>query len=383
VIARRYQLRKEAVGVVMSNHPWIFRDQLSSAAAVFGDGDWLKLVGGNNEILGYGIYEATGAIAIRILKRGSDRPDAAWLRGRIAAALDKRKDLVIRTDGIRLVNGESDGIPAVVADRYGASIVVTSYATGADGLARYVACALGGDIAGPARHVVLRPARRRHTDPPAPRVIRGEPGFAASFGEDGVAYAVDLDHQKTGAYLDLRGLRRAIATSPLTGAHVLNLFAYTGMLSKAAELAGAAEIVSVDQSDRALGFAQAHHVVDPARHRFIAADVFAWLPAHTGVYDLVIVDPPAMTSKKVQVPSVLAGYTKLYRAAARTVRPGGTLVAACCTSRITRDAFRSCVATALGPSFEHVHEISPEVDHPVNFPQADYLKISLWKRVQP
>jgi len=380
VIPRRYQLRKEAVGVVMSDHPWIFRDQLSSAAEVFGDGDWLKLVGGNNEILGYGIYEATGAIAIRMLKRGSDRPDAAWLRGRIAAALDKRKDLVIRTDGIRLVHGESDGIPAVVADRYGASIVVTSYAAGADGLARYVAQALAGEVAGPARHVVFRPARRRHADPPAARVIRGEPGFAASFGEDGIAYAVDLDHQKTGAYLDLRGLRHAIATSPLSGASVLNLFAYTGMLSRAAELAGAAEIVSVDQSQAALDFAAAHHVTDAAKHRFVVEDIFEWLPSIDGAYYLVIVDPPAMTSKKVQVPSVLAGYTKLYRAAARAVRPGGTLVAACCTSRIARDAFRSCVASALGTPFQHVHEISPEVDHPVGFPQADYLKISLWKR---
>jgi 23S rRNA (cytosine1962-C5)-methyltransferase len=380
VTPRRYQLRKEAVGVVMSNHPWIFRDQLSSAAEVFADGDWLKLVGGHNEVLGYGIYEATGAIAIRVLKRGSDPPDAAWLRKKLGDAMEKRRELVLRTDGIRLVHGESDGIPAVVADRYGASIVVTSYAAGADAMARYLARALVGGVAGPARHVVLRPARRRLAEPPAPRVLRGEAGFAASFGEDGIAYAVDLDHQKTGAYLDLRGLRRVIASSPLGGTRVLNLFAYTGMLSRAAELAGAAEIVSVDQSDRALGFAQAHHVVDPARHRFIAADVFAWLPAHTGDYDLVIVDPPAMTSRKVQVPSVLAGYTKLYRAAAKVVRPGGTLVAACCTSRIPRDAFRACVTAALGKTFAHQAEIPPEIDHPVGFPQSDYLKISLWKR---
>lgn len=422
--SRRYQLRKEAVGAAL-HHPWIFRGHLSSAAEVFRDGDLLRLVDGANRIIGYGLYEATGAIAIRMLRRGAVPPDAAWLRDRIAAAIARRAELATRTDAIRLVNGESDSLPAVVIDRFGDTLVVTSYATGADVLARYAArvLALGppSPIVGPAHHVLLRPARLRHPPagprggaidagpersddrvPPAAtipgagpaRVLRGAPPAVATVTEGGtedvteggtegrIAFAIDLAAgQKTGAYLDLRGLRREVAAAPLAGARVLNLFAYSGMLGRAAERAGAAQVVQVDASERALAFAAAHHVDDPARHAFITADVFAWLPAYTGEpFDLVIVDPPAMTSKAAQVPPVLAAYRKLYRAAARLVRPGGQLVAVCCTSRIERAVFHRTVGNALGPGFAMDHEIPPEPDHPVGFPQADYLKIAWWKR---
>jgi 23S rRNA (cytosine1962-C5)-methyltransferase len=153
------------------------------------------------------------------------------------------------------------------------------------------------------------------------------------------------------------------------------------MLGRAAERAGAATIVQVDASERALAFAAAHHVDDPARHAFVVADVFDWLPAWSAEpFELVIVDPPSMTSKATQVPSVLAAYRKLYRAAARHVRPGGSLVAACCTSRIERAAFHRTVREALGAEFLLDREIPPEVDHPVGFPQADYLKLAWWRR---
>src|SRR4029079_17310876 len=172
-------------------------------------------------------------------------------------------------------------------------------------------------------------------------VLRGAQPSLVHITEAGMAFVVDLaTGQKTGAYLDLRGLRREVAAAPLAGARVCNLFAYSGMLGRAAEVAGATAIVQVDASERALGAAAAPHVTDPAKHAFITADVFAWLPTYTAEpFDLVIVDPPAMTTKAAQVPSVLAVYRKLYRAAARHVRPGGALVAACCTSRIERSIF--------------------------------------------
>jgi 23S rRNA (cytosine1962-C5)-methyltransferase len=384
---RRYQLRKDAVAIAQRRHPWIFREQMSSAAQVFADGDWLRLVDGANRVVGHGIYESEGAIAIRMLRTGEAAPDAAWLRETLRIALAKREILANRTDGIRLVHGESDGIPAVVVDRFGDALVVSSYAAGSDAIARYVARLLATEpeqraIVGPASHVVLRPARRRRGPALPARVLRGAPGDIAWFTEDGIRYAVDLvEGHKTGTYLDLRGLRHAIATAPLAGARVLNLFAYTGMLGRAAEGAGAASITHVDQSQRALDFAAAHHALDRGKHKHVVADIFDWLPAldpHEQ-FDLVIVDPPAMTSRKTQVPNVLAAYRKLYRAAHAHVRPGGLLVSACCTSRVERGVFRKTVRDVLPPHFTLERDLPPEPDHPVGFAQADYLKILLWR----
>ena len=386
--ARRYQLRKDAVAIVERGHPWLFREQLSSAAAVFADGDLLRLVDGSNRVVGFGRYEADGAIAIRVVRRGDAPPDAAWLRAQLARAIARRAPLAARTDAIRLVHGESDLVPAVVVDRFGDTLVATSYAAGADAVARYVARVLAwGDvdraIVGPAAHVVLRPAHRRRGEEVPARVVRGAPPELARVVEDGRAFAVDLaGGQKTGAYLDLRGLRAALAAAPLAGARVLNLFAYAGQLGQAAELAGAASITQVDASERALAFAAAHHVGDPSKHELVVADVFAWLPAlaPAAPFDLVIVDPPAMASRMQQIPTALAAYRKLYRATAPHVRPGGALVAACCTSRIERAVFRKTVRAALGPDFTLERELEPEPDHPVAFPQADYLKIGWWRR---
>ncbi|MFN0245608.1 MAG: class I SAM-dependent rRNA methyltransferase [Kofleriaceae bacterium] len=434
---RRYQLTKEAVAIVYRDQPWIFRDHLSSAAKVFHDGDWLRLVDGENKVIGYGIYDAEGAIAIRIVRRGETKPDAAWLRATLTVSLAKRAPLVKRTNGIRLVHGESDGVPGVVVDRFGDTLVAQSYTRGADSITRFAAIALANELRVP--NVLLRPAHRRKGEEVPTRVLRGSAADIARFTEDGVEYAVDLARgQKSGTYLDLRGLRRAIATTLATatpapdpaapsiatiaenqakraakatppspavgstrspssrpasstrppveasfvGARVLNLFAYSGMLGRAAEQAGAASITHVDASESALAFAKAHHVADAGKHVFVTADIFQWLPALAlgELYDLVIVDPPSMTSNKQQVPAVLAGYKKLYRAVIPHVKPGGFLVAACCTSRVERHEFHATVASTLGAGFEHVLDVPPELDHPATFAQSDYLKIEIWRR---
>jgi 23S rRNA (cytosine1962-C5)-methyltransferase len=382
--ARRYQLRKEAVEIALRGHPWIFREQMSTAVSALADGEWLRLVDGANRVVGYGIYESEGAIAIRMLRVGSDAPDAAWLRTTLAAALGRRASLAARTDGIRLVHGESDGIAAVVVDRFGDTLVVASYSPGSDAIARYIARVLAAELG--IANVVLRPARRRRGPALAARTLRGSAPDIGSFTEDGVRYAVDLaEGHKTGTYLDLRGLRSLLATSRLAGARVLNLFAYTGMLGRAVEAAGAASITQVDQSARALELAARYHVVDRAKHNFVVADIFDWLPALAAEeqYDVVIVDPPAMTSRKAQVPSVLAAYRKLYRAAEHHVKPGGLLVSACCTSRVERGLFRKTVRDVLPARFTLERDLPPEPDHPVGFAQADYLKILLWRATAP
>jgi hypothetical protein len=142
------------------------------------------------------------------------------------------------------------------------------------------------------------------------------------------------------------------------------------MLGLAAEVAGASAIVQVDASERALAFAAAHHVLAPARHTFVVADVFAWLPAFTAeLFDLVIVDPPAMTSKATQVASVLGAYRKLYRAAALPhVRPGAAR--ACRPAGSKARGVCQTVGAALGSRFSLRARDPPEPDHPVGFPQS-------------
>jgi 23S rRNA (cytosine1962-C5)-methyltransferase len=450
MISRRYQLKKDAVAIIERGHPWLFREQMSSAAHVFEDGDWVRLVDGTNKIIGYGIYEAEGAIAIRILRAGPERPDAAWVKNQLSAALAKRAGLAARTNALRIVNGESDGLAAIVVDRFADTLVVASYSSGADALARYIANVLTAaargtlplDIPPPveevdaaitqpievlrdheeldvgatvpiavtrpsvtaraptpspapshdlraflgnATNVILRPARRRRGPPLPQRVLCGTAPTIVEFLEDGRTLYVDLEGgHKTGTYLDLRALRRMLADAPLARAHVLNLFAYTGMLGRSVELAGATSITEVDQSARALAFAGEHHVGDAAKHHYIVADVFEWLPQlpDTEHFELVIVDPPSMASKQQQIPTVLAAYRKLYRAVARHVVPGGAVVAACCTSRVDRPLFERTVREALGPGFSLERDLPPEPDHPVGFAQADYLKVGIWRRAR-
>ncbi len=112
--------------------------------------------------------------------------------------------------------------------------------------------------------------------------------------------------------------------------------------------------------------------------------MFEWLPAQAREpadrFDLVIADPPPMTSRMTQVERVLSAYRRLYRAAAALVAPGGRVAACCCTSRVTERDFAAAVTAGLGPGFRLERRLPPEVDHPVGFLEADYLKILLFTR---
>jgi len=381
---RRYQLRKSSIRLLASGHPWLFRGQLSSAAEVFRDGQWLALCDQDNRPVASGIYEAEGAIAVRILERSARPPDAAWVGERAAAALARRvgSPLAGETDAFRAVHGESDGLPAVAIDVYGDTAVLETYSIGADALGRLAAAIVRRQL-GLAR-VIWKPALRRRggqSAARAPRALSGVlPEQPLRVREGALELWVDAaGGQKSGAYLDLRGLRRWLAGQDLAGVRVLNLFSYTGWLGLAAEKAGAAQIWNVDSSAVALAFAARHHAGTDGRQRHICADVFEWLPglAREEAFDLVIADPPPMTSRMSQVERALAAYRRLYAEIGRRVAPGGRVAACCCTSRIDERDFRRAVTAGLGPRFRVDQRLSPEIDHPVGFLEADYLKVLL------
>jgi 23S rRNA G2069 N7-methylase RlmK/C1962 C5-methylase RlmI len=378
---RRYQLTKEALSILKGGHPWIFRRHLSSAASVFENGQWLRLVDGANEIEGYGFYHDVGAIGIRVLCRGDSPPRAEWARSRVRAALDRRVELRRDTEAFRAIHGENDGLPAVTADVYAGVAIVSSYARGADPLARFCARLLRREL--PLAGVLWKPGARRHDESAGSRTLYGDVPERIQFREDTQTITVAPRWgQKSGSFLDLRGLRRHLRTAELQGSSVLDLFSYSGTLGAAAEIAGASRIWHVDASQAALDLGAETHVLDPAKHRFTEADVFEWLPALAPEerFDLAVADPPAMTSRTAQVPKVLRAYDALYRNLATHMNPGGLVVACCCTSRVDADIFLVTVRRALGRDFRFVSRLPPEPDHPVGFKEADYLKILLFRR---
>jgi 23S rRNA (cytosine1962-C5)-methyltransferase len=375
---RRYQLNKDALAIVHRDQPWIFRDHLSSAALTFADGQWLRLYDGNNRVVGFGMYQVRGAIAIRVIKRGDVAPTAAWIGDTVARAAVRREPLKTVSNAIRWISGESDGLPAVVVEQVADVIVAQSYSRGADVLTRIAAHQVMKMCS--ARRMMWRPARRRLDQASAP-ALQLAPDLV-DIQECGIPFVVDVGSgQKTGSYLDLRGLRTLIANRDLTGKRVLNLFSYTAMLGRCAERAGATDIVNVDASNAALAFGEKYHCDDRSKQTFVCADVFDWLFQHHERYDVVIVDPPTMTSRREQSKSALATYRRIYQHARDLVAPGGMLVAACCTGRITRSEFTACVTDALGRGWRLAQTVPAQIDHPVAFEQADYLKILVFAHI--
>ncbi len=326
---------------------------------------------GANQTVGYGIYHAEGVVAIRFL--GASLPDPASLQQRLRKALKRRQKLSSETEAVRLVNGESDGLPGVVLDRYGPVGVLQTYSTAVDGLGRYLGCLARRLL--DLQTLLWKLPRRRAGQELPDRVLFGPPVEEISFLEGGLRLWADLRAgQKSGTFLDLRGLRREMLARDLSGKRVLNLFCYTGSLGLACQQAGAAQVVNVDSSAVALEFGRRHH--GGGVQSWVRQDLLAgpWSEVPPGPYDLIVADPPPMTGRSDQVERVLAAYRKLYRRCHGLLAPGGELVACCCTSRVSLEKLRSALDSVLAPlSFKG--RLAPESDHRPGFPEADYLKI--------
>ncbi len=380
---RRYQLKKTATAVADQGHPWIFRSHLSTAAEVFEDGQWLRLVDGANHVLGYGIYEKEGIVGIRVLKLGEQEPTAKWLEDEVREAILRRGEALRACSAWRAINGENDGLPGITFDVYGDTGVLQTYSPVLDGMGRFCAGVLRRRL-GLSSVLWKFPSKRRGKRPD--RMLFGPPVAEVAVQEGALRWRADLaSGQKSGAFLDLRCLRRWILGQDWRGLRVLDLFSYTGVLGLAAEIAGAREVLHVDDSASALEFGKQHHTRIASRHQWIKADIFRWFPElpREEVFDAIIVDPPQMASSTTALERALIAYRRLYKEAARRLAPRGVLIACCCTSRIQRARLRSLLVEWLAPRLSLEGELTTEPDHPVGFPEGDYLKIFVFRADGP
>lgn len=357
--------------------------------------------------LAVGLFDPVSPLRVRVLALGATSApiDSAWVGRTIARAAAERGALFDNhcdeaTTGYRLVNGEHDGLPGLVVDRYGDTLVAKCYSAAWLPWREEVAAALV-DACPVAQRVVLLQSREiarlahdaragaSHGD-----VLRGAPLPAdgrVRFRENGLEFACQpVDGQKTGFFLDQRENRARVRTlvQRAGASAVLNVFAYTGGFSLYAADGGAAAVTSVDLAARAIADCErnwalnAHRpAIRAASHEGVVADAFEAmdrLRADGRRFDLAVVDPPAFAQRERHVPKALGAYSALARAAVQLVEPGGRVLLASCSARVGSDAFLDAVrrgAQAAGRPLRVEDVTGHAADHPVRAHGATpYLK---------
>jgi len=392
-------LRKDLARHLRAGHPWVFRRAVEKAPSRLPAGAIVDVTE-DGRFVARGYFDPLSAISVRILTREpAEAIDPAFWRRRLARALALRRELVAGTSAMRLVHGEGDGLPGVVVDRYDRFAVLKLYSAGLTPHRTAIVEAVRAEAEGLAgvfgRDEVGRDDDEEGGEAPGTgRVLWGaEPPERIAVDEHGMALLVDVRRgQKTGHFLDQRENRLMVRTLARGRAEALNLFGYTGGFSVAAALGGVRHVVTVDVDRDAIALARENFRAngkDPADHDFAAEDCFDLLARYRKEgrrFDLVVCDPPAFAKSQRAVEGALAGYASLNRAALAVLAPGGLLVTASCSARVSAEQFSDAVKEAAFKArvdLSLVAETRQPPDHPVSlqFREGRYLKCLVLRRV--
>ena len=375
---------------VVQGHPWVYSNEIrmdpETKALPAGTVATLHRVDG--KALGVGTFNPHALIAFRIFDRDSTvRLDEPFFLGRLRRALTLR-DRLFEKPFYRLVHAEADGLPGMIADRFGDVVVLQMNTAGMDSLAPTVLAALH-ELFSPADIVFRNDARARAQEGLADTDMDSDAGESRPVGveEGGLTFAADLAcGQKTGWYYDQRDSRALVA--PLArGGRMLDAYCYAGGFGISAACEGASDVVCIDSSQSALDLARKAADANGVGGicTFTKAVAFSELErlGKTGErFRVVVADPPAFVKSRKDLNVGLRGYRKLARLAAALVEPGGFLFVASCSHNVTSEAFSGEVAKGMAAterSGRIVRAGGPGLDHPVHphLPETAYLKTLL------
>ena len=373
---------------LLRKHPWIFESAIAKGG---GDsGETVRVEGHEGEFLGWAAFSPQSRIRARIWSFDeAQRIDAQFFHARIATAIAARARLGIDSDAQRLVHGESDGLPGLIVDRYGDTLVAQFGAAGCERWKDSIADALLAHT-GLTKLYERSDASSRGLEglPEATGWLRGSGATDLVLREHQWQLAVDIAYgHKTGFYLDQRDNRKKFAdhASRLQFQRVLNCFCYTGGFTVAALSGGAAHVTSIDSSGPALAQAATNVALNgfaPERVSFLDADVNASLRRFAQVgqtFDAIVLDPPKYAPTVAHAERAARAYKDINRIAFKILEPGGVLFTYSCSGGISADLFHKIVASA-GADAEVDGFITERMggapDHPmtISFPEGEYLK---------
>ena len=373
---------------MLGGHPWVFRSDIEREDGA-SDGLPVRVLTSAGRFLAMAVYNPRSQISLRILSRRDEPIDGAFIRGRVRRALDYRRRFA-DLNSCRLIFAESDGLPAVIADKFGDVIVLQILCLGMERFKGDIVDALAQELS--PRGIYERndvPVRELEGLSQQTGLLFGEVPDRVEMQENGVRFLVDVkEGQKTGFFLDQKENRAAIAPF-VSGMRVLDCFTHTGSFALHAAHYGAAEVTGVDISEHAcacaLENARLNGVED--RVRFECANAFDFLRAHQTAkeqYDVVILDPPAFTKTRSAVEGALRGYKEINLRGMKLTRDGGFFITCSCSQHVTPDLFRGMLLEAQKDARVQLRQIEWRTqgrDHPILLasPETQYLKCGIFQ----
>jgi len=387
---------------LLSGHPWIYRDDIGGGQAAFGE--LAPVLAPEGQTLGWGLFSTASKIAVRMVSRDEAQPTREMWASRVRRAVQTRARLGLLDEGgaCRLIGGDSEGLPGLVVDRYADVLVVQSGCQGSDRMRDFVLELLREALveAGPgsigsigAEHVYERSdagVRKLEALEPRAEWLSGGVPMPLVVTETiehapTMTYEVDVAQgHKTGHYLDQRLNRARAAELVPEGGSVLDAFSYDGLFGIRAALAGAGEVVCLDQSqgagERLARNAERNGVSAQVRFEKTNAMIDLRRRANEGErYDVVVVDPPAFARNKREAEGAARGYRELFVRALTLAKEGGHVVLCSCSYNVRLPDLLNYVAEAsrdAGRDAWIVETRGAAPDHPVlaTLPESGYLK---------
>ena len=387
---------------LLRRHPWVYDTAIGRVKGSPASGETVAVCSHDGKWLAWAAYSPSSTLRARCWSFvEADRIDASWLAARVREAVARRAPLAAASDALRLVFGEADGLPGLIADRYAGQLVVQFQAAGVeahreallDALVAATGCADVFDRSDSA-------GRNREGLPAAFGVARGaEPPPRIAIREHGRRSWVDVRAgHKTGYYIDQRD-NRELAAGLAARARVqlgrrvaaLNCFCYTGGFSVALAT-GADDVLSVDSSAEALALARENWQLNglpEAAGQWQAANVFEALRALRAEgrsFDLIVLDPPKFAASHHHVERAARAYKDINLSALRLLAPGGYLLSFSCSGAIGIELFQKIVAGAVidaGAEAQLLRRLAAGEDHPLRMthPEGEYLKGLLLQRL--
>ena len=415
----RLRITAAAENHVRGGHPWVFSDSVREQNRDGEAGELAVIYDRKDKFLAVGFFDPDSPIRVRVLHVGKPLTiGTEFWRTRLEVAVRRREGLFdAHTTGYRLINGESDGWPGLVLDRYDTTLVVKIYTAAwlprLEEIVSLIREWLKPEqiVLRLSRNIQSRGGSRGIPPHPGPLPLGGGEGESSSAGprnwrdgeslfkeragsetgaqvvflESGLRFEADVVRgQKTGFFLDQRENRRRVEALA-GGRTVLNAFSFSGGFSLYAARGGAKSVTDLDLSAHALEAARRNFALNQevaaiaqCRRDSIQADAFEWLAGNSRrQFDLIILDPPSLAKREAERVGAIRAYAKLATAGIHHLTPDGILVACSCSAHVTAEEFFGAVRGAAGSSgrkFTELQTTRHAPDHAATFKEADYLK---------